>query len=106
MAGIPPHRITRRGKEDNFWAMGDTGPCGPNSEIYWDFTPELGDNDESPATNEDRFFEIWNLVFMQFDQPGDGSLVPLQKPGVDTGMGLERISAVMQGVRDTYDTDL
>jgi alanyl-tRNA synthetase len=106
VAGIPAERITRRGKEDNFWAMGDTGPCGPNSEIYWDFTPELGDNGESPATNEDRFFEVWNLVFMQFDQPGDGSLVPLEKPGVDTGMGLERMSAVMQGVRDTYDIDL
>jgi alanyl-tRNA synthetase len=106
VAGVPPHKITRRGKEDNFWAMGDTGPCGPNSEIYWDFTPELGENGETPATNEDRFFEVWNLVFMQFDQPGDGSLVPLQKPGVDTGMGLERISTVLQGVRDTYDTDL
>ncbi|MEO8287893.1 MAG: alanine--tRNA ligase [Chloroflexota bacterium] len=106
IAGIPPQRITRRGKEDNFWAMGDTGPCGPNSEIYWDFSPELGENGDNPATDEDRFFEIWNLVFMQFDQPGDGSMVPLKKPGVDTGMGLERVSVVLQGVHSNYETDL
>jgi alanyl-tRNA synthetase len=86
--------------------MGDTGPCGPNSEIYWDFYPERGENGETPANDEDRFFEIWNLVFMQFDQPGDGSLVPLAKPGVDTGMGLERMSVVMQGVHSNYETDL
>jgi alanyl-tRNA synthetase len=106
VAGIPSQRITRRGKDDNFWAMGDTGPCGPNTEIYWDFTPELGENGENPATNEDRFFEIWNLVFMQYDQPGDGTLVPLEKPGVDTGMGLERMSVVLQGVHSDYETDL
>jgi len=106
VAGIPPHKVTRRGKEDNFWAMGDTGPCGPNTEIYWDFTPELGENGENPSTNEDRFFEIWNLVFMQYDQPGDGTLVPLEKPGVDTGMGLERMSVVMQGVHSDYETDV
>ena len=105
VAGVPAHRITRRGAEDNFWAMGPTGPCGPNTEIYWDFYPERGE-DENPATNEDRFFEIWNLVFMQFDQPGDGSLVPLEHPGVDTGMGLERMSVVMQHVHSNYDTDL
>jgi alanyl-tRNA synthetase len=105
VAGIPARKITRRGAEDNFWAMGDTGPCGPNSEIYWDFYPERGET-ANPATDEDRFFEIWNLVFMQFDQPGDGSLVPLERPGVDTGMGLERMSVVMQGVHSTYDTDL
>jgi alanyl-tRNA synthetase len=106
VAGIPPQRITRRGKEDNFWSMGDTGPCGPNSEIYYDFHPELGENGDTPATDEDRFFEIWNLVFMQYDQPGDGSLVPLEKPGVDTGMGLERMSVVLQGVHSNYETDL
>ncbi len=105
VAGVPAQRITRRGAEDNFWAMGDTGPCGPNSEIYWDFYPERGETD-NPATDEDRFFEIWNLVFMQFDQPGDGSLAPLEKPGVDTGMGLERMCVVMQGVGSTYETDL
>jgi alanyl-tRNA synthetase len=105
VAGIPARKITRRGKEDNFWAMGDRGPCGPNSEIYWDFYPERGET-ENPATNEDRFFEIWNLVFMQFDQPGDGSMVPLAKPGVDTGMGLERVSVVLQGVHSNYETDL
>jgi alanyl-tRNA synthetase len=106
VAGVPARKITRRGKEDNFWSMGDTGPCGPNSEIYWDFYPERGENGDNPATDEDRFLEIWNLVFMQFDQPGDGSLVPLEKPGVDTGMGLERMSVVMQGVHSDYETDL
>jgi alanyl-tRNA synthetase len=106
VAGVPASKITRLGKEDNFWAMGDTGPCGPNSEIYWDFYPERGEDGNNPGTDEDRFFEIWNLVFMQFDQPGDGSLVPLEKPGVDTGMGLERMSVVMQNVHSTYDTDL
>jgi alanyl-tRNA synthetase len=105
VAGVPPQRITRRGAEDNFWAMGDTGPCGPNSEIYWDFYPERGET-ANPATDEDRFFEVWNLVFMQFDQASGGVLVPLERPGVDTGMGLERMSLVMQGVRDTYATDL
>lgn len=105
VAGVPARKITRRGKEDNFWSMGDTGPCGPNTEIYWDFYPERGETD-NPATDEDRFFEVWNLVFMQFDQPGDGSMVPLERPGVDTGMGLERMSVVMQGVHSNYDTDL
>jgi alanyl-tRNA synthetase len=106
VAGVPAHKITRRGAEDNFWSMGDTGPCGPNTEIYWDFYPERGERTDNPATDEDRFFEVWNLVFMQFDQPGDGSLVPLKHPGVDTGMGLERMSVVMQGVHSNYETDL
>jgi alanyl-tRNA synthetase len=106
VAGVPARKITRLGKEDNFWAMGDTGPCGPNSEIYWDFYPERGEDGSDPGTDEGRFFEVWNLVFMQFDQPGDGSLVPLEKPGVDTGMGLERISVVMQNVHSNYETDL
>ena len=106
VAGVPASKITRLGKEDNFWAMGDTGPCGPNSEIYWDFYPERGEDGNNPGTDEDRFFEVWNLVFMQFDQPGDGSLVPLERPGVDTGMGLERISVVMQHVHSNYETDL
>ncbi|MDQ3705531.1 MAG: alanine--tRNA ligase [Chloroflexota bacterium] len=106
VAGVPPQRITRLGKEDNFWAMGDTGPCGPNTEIYWDFYPERGEDGDNPGTNEARFFEIWNLVFMQFDQPGDGTLVPLEHPGVDTGMGFERMSTVMQSVPSSYETDL
>jgi alanyl-tRNA synthetase len=106
VAGIAPQRITRLGAKDNFWSMGDRGPCGPNTEIYWDFYPERGEDESNPGTDEDRFFEIWNLVFMQFDQPGDGSMVPLEKPGVDTGMGLERMCVVMQGVHDTYSTDL
>jgi alanyl-tRNA synthetase len=106
VAGVRPQRITRLGAEDNFWSMGDRGPCGPNTEIYWDFEPERGEDGSNPGNDEGRFFEIWNLVFMQFDQPGDGSMVPLENPGVDTGMGLERMSVVMQGVRDTYSTDL
>ncbi|HUP27473.1 MAG TPA: alanine--tRNA ligase [Chloroflexia bacterium] len=106
VAGVRRERITRLGAEDNFWAMGDTGPCGPNSEIYFDFQPERGEDGSNPGNDEGRFFEIWNLVFMQFDQPGDGSMVPLERPGVDTGMGLERMSTVMQGVRSSYETDL
>ncbi|MEA2573754.1 MAG: alanyl-tRNA synthetase [Chloroflexia bacterium] len=106
VAGVPPQRITRLGKDYNFWAMGDTGPCGPNSEIYWDFYPELGENGDNPGTDEARFFEIWNLVFMQYGQPGDGTMVPLEHPGVDTGMGLERMSTVMQSVPSSFDTDL
>ncbi|HET6312429.1 MAG TPA: alanine--tRNA ligase, partial [Chloroflexia bacterium] len=106
VAGVRPQRITRLGKDDNFWAMGDTGPCGPNTEIYWDFYPERGEDGDNPGTNEARFFEIWNLVFMQFDQPGDGTMVPLEHPGVDTGMGLERMSTVMQSVPSSYETDL
>ncbi len=105
--GIPRERIFRF-EEDNFWAMGDTGPCGPCSEIFFDNGPELGC--DSPDCNVgcdcDRYMEIWNNVFMQFDRKADGTLVPLPKPAVDTGMGLERITTVMQGVQSNYDTDL
>ena len=104
--GINPDRIVRLGEEDNFWSMGDTGPCGPCSEIYYDHgdhipgTPPGSDGDEG-----DRFVEIWNLVFMQFNRDSSGEMSPLPKPSVDTGMGLERIAAVMQGVNSNYDTD-
>ena len=104
--GINPDRIVRLGEEDNFWTMGDTGPCGPCSEIYYDHgdhipgTPPGSDGDEG-----DRFVEIWNLVFMQFNRDSSGEMTPLPEPSVDTGMGLERIAAVMQGVNSNYDTD-
>ncbi|MBL6817781.1 MAG: alanine--tRNA ligase [SAR86 cluster bacterium] len=105
--GLEASRIVRLGDEDNFWSMGDTGPCGPCSEIYYDHgdhiegTPPGSDGDEG-----DRFVEIWNLVFMQFNRDDSGNMTPLPKPSVDTGMGLERIAAVMQGVNSNYETDL
>jgi len=106
-AGAPPDRILRFGEKDNFWAMGDTGPCGPCSEIFYDHGEDIpGGPPGSPDEDGDRYVEIWNLVFMQFDRAADGTLVPLPKPSVDTGMGLERIAAVMQGVHSNYDIDL
>lgn len=105
--GIPRERIFRF-EEDNFWSMGDTGPCGPCSEIFYDNGPEVGC--DSPTCTVgcdcDRYMEIWNNVFMQFDRQPDGTLVPLPKPAVDTGMGLERLTTVMQGVQSNYDTDI
>ena len=104
--GIDPKRIARLGDEDNFWSMGDTGPCGPCSEIFYDHgdhidgTPPGAEGDEG-----DRYIEIWNLVFMQYNRDDDGKMEPLPKPSVDTGMGLERIAAVMQGVNSNYETD-
>jgi len=109
VAGVPAARITRLGKEDNFWAMGDTGPCGPDSELIWDRGPQAcscGRPDCSPATHCDRWLEVWNLVFMQFEAQADGTLVPLPRPSVDTGMGLERVTSILQGVDNNYDTDL
>lgn len=107
VAGLPEDRITRMGAKSNFWAMGDTGPCGPCSEIFYDHGAHiLGGPPGSPDEDGDRFVEIWNLVFMQYERASDGSLTPLPKPSVDTGMGLERISAVMQGVNSNYDIDL
>jgi alanyl-tRNA synthetase len=106
IAGLPDHRIIRIPTSDNFWSMGDTGPCGPCSEIFYDHGDHIfGGPPGSPDEDGDRFVEIWNLVFMQFERQEDGSDVPLPKPSIDTGMGLERISAVMQGVHDNYDTD-
>ena len=105
--GIDPERIVRLDEEDNFWSMGDTGPCGPCSEIYYDHGEQYeGTPPGSPGDDGDRFVEIWNLVFMQFNRDAAGELTPLPKPSVDTGMGLERVAAVMQGVNSNYETDL
>jgi alanyl-tRNA synthetase len=104
---VDPERFSRMGEKDNFWAMGDTGPCGPCSEIFYDHGPEVaGGPPGSPDEDGDRYVEIWNLVFMQFDRGADGELTPLPAPSVDTGMGLERLAAVMQGVHSNYETDL
>jgi alanyl-tRNA synthetase len=105
--GIDPTRCTRMGEKSNFWSMGDTGPCGPCTEIFYDHGAEIaGGPPGSPDEDGDRYVEIWNLVFMQYDRSADGVLVPLPKPSVDTGMGLERVAAVMQGVHSNYDIDL
>ena len=105
--GVPKDRLSRLGESSNFWAMGDTGPCGPCSEIFWDHGPQIpGGPPGSPDEDGDRFVEIWNLVFMQFERAPDGTLTPLPKPSVDTGAGLERLSAVMQGVHNNYEIDL
>ena len=107
IAGLPDEKIIRIATSDNFWSMGDTGPCGPCSEIFYDHGEAIaGGPPGSPDEDGDRFIEIWNLVFMQFDQQGDGTRVPLPKPSIDTGMGLERIATVLQGQHDNYDTDL
>jgi alanyl-tRNA synthetase len=102
---VPKDRIFRMDEADNFWQMGDTGPCGPCSEIYYDFGPEAGPG-EFPANPGERFVEIWNLVFMQFDRSADGKMTPLPRPSIDTGMGLERTACVLQGKLSNYDTDL
>jgi alanyl-tRNA synthetase len=105
--GIDPTRCTRMGEKSNFWSMGETGPCGPCTEIFYDHGSEIsGGPPGSPREDGDRYVEIWNLVFMQYDRSSDGVLVPLPKPSVDTGMGLERVAAVMQGVHSNYDIDL
>ncbi len=106
--GVPAERILRLGEKDNFWAMGDTGPCGPCSEIHMDQGPQVGCGraECSPECDCDRFLEIWNLVFMQFSRDASGELTRLPAPSIDTGMGLERVTAVVQGVSSNYDTDL
>jgi alanyl-tRNA synthetase len=105
--GVAPDRLSRCGEKDNFWSMGDTGPCGPCTEIFYDHGPEIaGGPPGSPEADGDRYIEIWNLVFMQFNRDSDGQLHPLPKPSVDTGMGLERIAAVLQGVHNNYHIDL
>ncbi len=106
--GVPPGRIFRFGKKDNFWAMGDTGPCGPCSELHYDFDPagEAGEPRALIESGSDRFVELWNLVFMQYEQDGSGAMRPLPKPSIDTGMGLERMAAVLQGKLSNWETDL
>lgn len=107
IAGLSDDRIVRLGAKSNFWQMGDTGPCGPCSEIFYDHGDHVwGGPPGSPDEDGDRWIEIWNLVFMQYEQHGDGSRTGLPRPSIDTGMGLERVAAVMQGVHDNYDIDL
>ncbi len=105
--GISPERLSRIGAKDNFWSMGDVGPCGPCTEIFYDHGEEIPGGPPGSADEDgDRYIEVWNLVFMQYDRSADGTLTPLPKPSVDTGMGLERISAVLQGVHNNYEIDL
>ncbi len=107
IAGLPEDRIIRIPTSDNFWAMGDTGPCGPCSEIFFDHGDKVfGGPPGSPDEDGDRFIEIWNLVFMQYEKQADGTQIDLPKPSIDTGMGLERLAAIMQGKHDNYDIDL
>lgn len=107
ISGLPEERIIRIATNDNFWSMGDTGPCGPCSEIFYDHGDHIfGGPPGSPDEDGDRFVEIWNLVFMQYEQHADGNRVDLPKPSIDTGMGLERVAAVMQGTHDNYEIDL
>ncbi len=103
--GIPPHRIQRMGEKDNFWKAGPTGPCGPCSEMYYDFHPELGD-DNIDLEDDSRFIEFYNLVFMQYNRDADGNLTPLENKNIDTGMGLERMAQILQKVPNNYETDL
>ena len=107
--GVPKERIFEMGAKDNFWQMGDTGPCGPCSEIFYDLGIEAAEEpgvDKPFPLDEQRYVEIWNLVFMQFDRSSDGTLTPLPKPSIDTGMGLERVACVLQGVLSNFETDL
>ena len=105
--GIDRTRFSRCGEKDNFWAMGDIGPCGPCSEVFYDHGPEVpGGPPGSPGEDGDRYIELWNLVFMQFNRDAEGNMEPLPKPSVDTGLGLERTAAVLQGVHSNYETDL
>jgi alanyl-tRNA synthetase len=109
VAGVPKDRIFRQDEKDNFWQMGETGPCGPCSELHYDLGPEASDlpaEDDHFPSESGRYVEIWNLVFMQFDRDTNGKLEPLPRPSIDTGMGLERIAAVLQGKLSNYDTDL
>ncbi|HHJ14422.1 MAG TPA: alanine--tRNA ligase [Gammaproteobacteria bacterium] len=105
--GVDPARFSRIGAKDNFWSMGDTGPCGPCTEIFYDHGPGVpGGPPGTPEEDGDRYIEIWNLVFMQYDRDAEGHLHPLPRPSVDTGMGLERLAAILQGVHSNYEIDL
>ena len=106
--GFPSSRIVRMGAKDNFWSAGPTGPCGPCSELYYDQGPEVGcgSSDCAPGCDCDRFLEYWNLVFMQYDRADDGTLTPLPRQNIDTGMGLERVAGILQGVHSNYETDI
>ncbi|TFH50437.1 MAG: alanine--tRNA ligase, partial [Lysobacterales bacterium] len=105
--GVDPNRFSRCGVKDNFWSMGDTGPCGPCSEVFYDHGPKIaGGPPGSPDEDGDRYIELWNLVFMQFNRDAQGTMTPLPKPSVDTGMGIERLAAVVQGVHSNYEIDL
>ncbi|MDP9055160.1 MAG: alanine--tRNA ligase-related protein, partial [Acidobacteriota bacterium] len=110
VAGVSKDRIFRLDEKDNFWQMGDTGPCGPCSEIFYDFGPEAAEpgreHEQFPLDGGGRFTEIWNLVFMQYNRDASGAMTPLPRPSIDTGMGLERAAAVLQGKISNYDTDL
>ena len=106
IANLPEEKIIRIATDDNFWSMGDVGPCGPCSEIFYDHGDKIfGDVPGSKDENGDRFTEIWNLVFMQFEKKADKTMVPLPKPCIDTGMGLERLASVLQEVNDNYEID-
>jgi len=106
VAGVPKDRIFRLDEKDNFWQMGETGPCGPCSEIYYDFGPDADPGKSFPNDPGERYVEFWNLVFMQFDRDASGKMTPLPKPSIDTGMGLERLTTILQGKLWVYDTDL
>ena len=104
--GVPPGKIYRLDEAENFWSMGETGPCGPCSEVHIDRAPDAGDTGDTPASESGRFLEFWNLVFMQYERAKDGALNPLPRPSVDTGLGLERMAQILQGKRSNYETDL
>ncbi len=106
ISGLPEDRVLRCGKDDNFWSMGDTGPCGPCSEIFVDFRPDLPREPWQQGTDSGRYLEIWNLVFMQFNRDESGKMTPLPNPSIDTGAGLERVTAALERVESNYDTDL
>src|SRR5437868_6260746 len=103
--GVPDDRIVHLGRADNFWQAGPTGPCGPCSELYYDRGPDFGGDEDRPGDDTERMLEFWNLVFMQYELGADRSLTPLPKKNIDTGLGLERTAALLQGVPSVYETE-